>query len=100
MTSTHPGQSTGVDVAAKASRLPYVALTLGILSVPGSIMTWDTSLPGEGYVWGLPVGLLAVVLGIVALRARSGARWASITGVVLGGAMVAMVVVWTLAEGG
>jgi hypothetical protein len=98
MTSTqHPSQSAGVDVAATTSRLPYVALILGILSVPGSILTWDTSLPGEGFLWGLPVGLLAVVLGIVALRARAGARWASITGSVLGGAMVAMVVVWTFA---
>jgi hypothetical protein len=44
------------------------------------------------------VGLLAVVLGIVALRARAGARWASITGIVLGGAMVAMVVAWTIAS--
>ena len=88
--------SPGVDVAARTpSRLPYVALVLGILSVPGSILTWDTDLPGQGFLWGLPVGLLAVVLGVVALRSRAPARWASIIGIVLGAAMVAMVVGWT-----
>ena len=66
MTSTHPG----VDVAATSSKLPYVALLLGILSVPGSILTWDTSLPGEGFVWGLPLAVAAVVAGYVALRVQ------------------------------
>ena len=46
MTSTHPHQSTGVDVAATSSKLPFVALVLGILSIPGSILTWDSGLPG------------------------------------------------------
>ncbi len=95
MTSTHPA----VDVAATTSRLPYVALVLGILSVPGSILTWDSGLPGEGYVWGLPVALLAVVLGATALRNRAGTGWASVTGIVLGAAMLAMVVVWTAVGG-
>ena len=53
MTSTH---NAGVDVAAEPTILPYVALGAGILSVPGSLLTWDTGLPGEGFAWGLPVG--------------------------------------------
>ena len=91
MTSTHPG----VDVAATTSKLPFVALVLGILSVPGSILTWDTSLPGEGFVWGLPIAVAAVVAGFVALRGRATARWAAYVGLLLGAAMTLMVVGWT-----
>ena len=91
MTSTHPG----VDVAATSSRLPFVALVLGILSVPGSILTWDTSLPGEGFVWGLPLAVAAVVAGYVAARGTATARWAAYVGLLLGGAMTLMVVGWT-----
>ena len=91
MTSTHPG----VDVAATSSKLPFVALLLGILSVPGSILTWDTSLPGEGFVWGLPLAVAAVVAGYVAVRVSATARWAAYVGLLLGAAMVLMVVGWT-----
>jgi hypothetical protein len=99
MTSTqHPSQSAGIDVAASSSRLPYVALILGIISVPGSILTWDSGLPGEGFVWGLPVAVAAVAVGIAALRGRAAARWAAYTGLALGAAMVLMIVVWTVVE--
>ena len=100
MASTHPAQQRGVDIAAERTILPYVALVAGILSVPGSILTWDSGLPGEGFVWGLPLAVLAVVLGIAAVRSRTHARWAAVTGLVLGGAMVAMIVVWSLASAG
>jgi hypothetical protein len=100
MTSTqHPhqsaGRSTGVDVAATSSRLPYVALVLGLLSVPGSILTWGSGLPGQGFVWGLPVAVAAVGVGIAALRGRAAARWAAYVGIVLGAAMTLMIVLWT-----
>ena len=97
MTST---RTPGVDIAAERTILPYIALVAGILSLPGSLLTWDTDLPGEGFVWGLPVAVLAVVLGIVALRSQTRARWAAISGLVLGGAMAAMIVLWTLASAG
>jgi hypothetical protein len=100
MTSIH---QPGVDVAGRTAAptiLPYVALVLGVLSVPGSLLTWDSGLPGEGFAWGLPAALLAVVLGIAAVRSRTAARWAAVTGIVLGGAMAAMVIVWTLASAG
>ena len=100
--------SSGVDLAAQQSaqqsaRPSYVALVLGALSVPGSILTWDSGLPGEGFVWGLPLAVAAVVAGIVALRGRATsrkkaqktARWAATTGLVLGGAMALMIVLWT-----
>ena len=92
MTST---QHSGIDVAAPTSRLPYVALLLGIISVPGSILTWDSGLPGEGFVWGLPVAVAAVAVGIAALRGRAAARWAAYVGLTLGAAMTLMIVLWT-----
>ena len=76
-------------------RTSYIALVLGVLSVPGSILTWDSGLPGEGFVWGLPVAVAAVYVGVVALRGRATARWAAVTGLVLGGAMALMIVLWT-----
>jgi hypothetical protein len=94
MTST----PVGVDVAASTSKLPYVALVLGILSVPGSILTWDSGLPGEGFVWGLPVAVAAVAVGIAALRGRAAARWAAYVGLALGAAMALMIVVWTVLD--
>ena len=92
MTST---QHPGVDVAATSSKLPYVALILGILSVPGSILTWDSSLPGEGFVWGLPLAFAAVVTGYVAVRVSATALWAAYIGLLLGAAMTLMVIGWT-----
>ena len=100
MTSTHPTRQSGVDIAAERTVLPYLALLAGILSVPGSILTWDSGLPGEGFAWGLPFAVVAIVLGIAAVRSHSHARWAAVTGLVLGGAMVAMILVWSVAGAG
>ena len=94
MSTTH---QRGVDVGAGApTRVAIVSLVLGILSVPGSILTWDL-LPGQGFAWGLPPALLAVGLGIYALRAGAPSRWAAITGIVLGSAMAPMIIGWTAA---
>jgi hypothetical protein len=56
-------------------------------------MTWGV-LPGGGFVWGAPVALVAVVLGV---RSLTQSRGKAIAAIVLGGAMLAMMVVWTLA---
>jgi hypothetical protein len=90
-----PLEHPAVDVAATTSKLPFVALVLGILSVPGSLLTWDTGLPGEGFLWGLPLAVAAVTVGIAALRRRAAARWAAYVGVVLGAAMTLMIALWT-----
>ena len=95
---TNYSSTQGVDIDAAPARTSYVALILGVLSVPGSIMTWDSGLPGEGWVWGLPLAVAAVVVGIIALRGRAVGRWAAVTGLVLGGAMVLMIVLWTALE--
>ncbi|MEO6511975.1 MAG: hypothetical protein ABIO16_13335 [Nocardioides sp.] len=95
---TNYSSARGVDLAAQSSqstRPSYIALVLGVLSVPGSILTWGSGLPGQGFVWGLPVAVAAVVAGILAVRRGAGARWAAATGMVLGGAMALMIVLWT-----
>jgi hypothetical protein len=82
------------------SRLSVIALVLGILSLPGSLLAWDT-LPGGGFVWGLPLAVAAVVVGVKSVRSSGASgRGAAITGIVLGGAMIAMMVVWTAVGAG
>jgi hypothetical protein len=90
-----------VNVQPEAtSRLSGIALVLGILSLPGSLLAWDT-LPGGGFVWGLPLAIAAVAVGVQAIRSRGASgRGAAITGIVLGGAMIAMMVVWTAVGAG
>ena len=81
------------------SRASTVALVLGILSLPGSLLAWDT-LPGGGFVWGLPLAVAAVAVGPPAVRSGSPGRGSAIAGIVLGGAMIAMMVVWTAVGAG
>jgi hypothetical protein len=83
--------STGAAVSSRD--LSTIALVLGVISVPGSILTWG-ALPGGGFVWGAPIALAAVVLGV---RSLSQGRGKAIGAIVLGGAMLAMMVVWTVA---
>lgn len=81
------------------SRASTIALVLGILSLPGSILTWDT-LPGGGFVWGLPLAIAAVAVGAQAVRSGASGRGFAIAGIVLGGAMFAMMAVWTVVGAG
>jgi hypothetical protein len=83
--------STGAAVSSRD--LSTIALVLGLISVPASILTWGT-LPGGGFVWGTPIALAAVVVGV---RSLSHGRGKAIAAIVLGGAMLAMMVVWTIA---
>ena len=83
---------TTTDAAVTSRDHSTLALILGILSVPGSILTWG-ALPGGGFVWGAPIALVAVVLGVQSL---SYSRGKAIGAIVLGGAMLAMMVVWTV----
>lgn len=83
----------GVDVAARATH-PVLALVLALISVPGSIMTWD-ELPGGGFVWGLPFAIVAVALGVQA-RSAGNERGKATAAIVIGGLMAAMTIIWTL----
>ena len=60
-----------VDVAPNPPR-PALALLLAVLSVPGSTIAWG--LPAGGLWIGLPLGLVAIVLGIRARRELVGAK--------------------------
>ena len=81
------------------SRASIAALVLGVLCLPGSLLAWD-ALPGGGFVWGLPLAVAAVVVGVSAVRNGATGRALAISGAVLGGAMIAMMVIWTAVGAG
>jgi hypothetical protein len=60
-----------VDVGPQRAR-PGLALLLAVLSVPGSTIAWG--LPAGGLWIGLPLGLVAIVLGIRARRELTDAK--------------------------
>jgi hypothetical protein len=82
-----------VDLSTTSDR-STIALVLAVLSVPGSLLTWDV-LPGQGFVWGGIPAVAAIVLAVPALRSSRGK---AIAALVIAGAMIAMMVVWTLAS--
>jgi hypothetical protein len=88
--------ASSIDLSARPAR-PVLALVLAVLSVPGSMLTWDT-LPGGGFVWGLPLAVAAIVLGIQARKRIDTGRGKALAAIVLGGAMVAIMIAWTIAE--
>jgi hypothetical protein len=91
MTST----ASGIDLPARPAR-PALALVLALLSVPGSLLTWD-ALPGGGFVFGLPLAIAAVALGIRARRHAETGRGTALAAILIAGAMVALIGVWTIA---
>jgi hypothetical protein len=76
---------------------PGIALVLALLSVPGSILTWDT-LPGGGFVWGLPFAAAAILLGVQARRTADIGRGKALAAILIGAAILAMMTVWTVVE--
>lgn len=86
--------TSGIDLSARPAR-PVLALVLALLSVPGSLLTWDT-LPGGGFVFGLPFAIAAIVLGAQARRRAESGRGKALAAILVGGAMVTMMVVWTI----
>jgi hypothetical protein len=91
MTSSTTGRP--VDLNTKRDH-STIALVLALISVPGSIFTWDV-LPGGGFVWGAPIAIGAVALGI---RSMSASRGKSLAAILIASAMIAMIVVWTTVE--
>ena len=76
---------------------PGIALVLALLSVPGSTLTWD-ALPGGGFVFGLPLALAAIALGVQARQRADAGQGKALAAIVIAGAMVAMMVVWSVVE--
>jgi hypothetical protein len=85
-----------IDLPARPAH-PVLALVLALLSVPGSLLTWDT-LPGGGFVFGLPFAIAAILLGIQARRHAETGRGKALAAILIGGALVAMMTAWTIAE--
>jgi hypothetical protein len=92
-TTSHPST---VDLAARPAR-PVLALVLALLSVPGSLMTWDV-LPGGGFVWGAPLAIVAIVLGVQARGRSADGRGLATAAVAIAAVMLAVMVVWTVVE--
>jgi hypothetical protein len=86
--------ASSIDLSARPAR-PVLAFVLALLCVPGSMLTWDT-LPGGGFVWGFPLAVAAVVLGIQARNRTENGRGKALAAVVIGGAMVAIMTAWTI----
>jgi hypothetical protein len=85
----------GIDLPVRPAR-PVLALVLALLSVPGSLLTWD-ALPGGGFVFGLPFAVAAILLGIQARRAADTGGGKALAAILIAGAMIAMMIVWTIA---
>jgi hypothetical protein len=85
-----------IDLSARPTH-PVLALVLALLSLPGSLLTWDT-LPGGGFVFGLPFAIAAIVLGAQARRRDESGRGKALAAILIGAAMVALMAVWTVVE--
>ncbi len=83
----------GIDLDARAT-YPGIALTLAILSVPGSTLAWDL-FDGAGFVIGCPLAIAAIALALPARRDGNGTGMAT-AAMVIAAAMLAMTAVWTL----
>jgi len=87
---------SAVDLGEQRAR-PGLALALALLAIPGSTVAWD--LPGGGFVFGLPLAIAAVVLGVQARKRSQSGRGKALAAIVIAGAMLAMMVLWIAASG-
>jgi hypothetical protein len=71
----------------------WLALACALASVPGSTIAWG--LPAGGFWIGVPLSVVAIVMG---LRARQQGRGRTIAtvAIVVAGPMLALTAVWTL----
>jgi hypothetical protein len=88
--------SPSVDLGAQRSR-SGLALLLALLSVPGSLLTWD-ALPGGGFVFGVPLAVAALVSGLQARRRAQAGRGKALAAILVASLMLATVFVWTIVE--
>ncbi len=86
---------TAIDLAPASSTHPVFALALALLAVPGT--TWAWELPLGGLWLGLPLAVVAIVLGLRARRQGS-SRTVATVAVTLAGLCIAQMVVWSVAS--
>jgi len=86
---------SAVDLGEQRAR-PGLALALALLAIPGSTVAWD--LPGGGFVFGLPLAIAAVVLGVQARKRSQSGRGKALAAILIAGAMLAMMVLWIVAS--
>ena len=87
-------RSSGIDLAKKATH-PGLALVLALLAIPGSTIAWDL-FDGAGFVIGLPLAIAAVVLGVQARQRSQAGRGTAMAAIVIGGLVIAQMVIWTV----
>ena len=85
---------SGIDIS-RQSAYPGLALTLALLSVPGSTLAWDL-FDGAGFLIGLPLAIVAIVLGVQARQRSQNGRKMATAAIVIAGLMIAQMAVWTL----
>ncbi|HLM26639.1 MAG TPA: hypothetical protein VK304_06700 [Thermoleophilaceae bacterium] len=86
---------SAVDLGEQRAR-PGLALALALLAIPGSTVAWD--LPGGGFVFGLPLAIAAVVLGVQARKRSQSGRGKALAAILIAGAMLVMMVLWIAAS--
>ena len=86
-----------IDVAPTGAR-PGLAFVLALLAIPGSTLAFD--LPHGGFWIGLPLAVAAIVLGVVARRrlAGTGRSKLALAAIIIGGLVIAQMVVYTIVE--
>jgi hypothetical protein len=84
-----------IDVAPTGAR-PGPAFVLALLAIPGSTLAWD--LPAGGFWIGLPLAVAAILLGVVARRrlAGTGGSKLALAAIIIGGLVVAQMVIYTI----
>ena len=85
---------SGIDLARQTAH-PGVALVLALLSIPGSTVAWDL-FDGAGFVFGLPLAIAAIVLGVQARQRSETGRGMATAAIVIAGLMLAQMAVITL----
>jgi hypothetical protein len=90
---TAPTTRATVDLdPSRPTAYPRLAFALALLAIPGVVLTWG-AVPGGGFTTGVPLAIVAIILGI---RARPG-RMAT-AAVVIGAVCFAFVAIWTVAS--
>ena len=85
-----------IDVDPRDRPRPGLALAAALLAIPGSTIAWD--LPAGGFWIGVPLAIVAVVLGLRARRDLApGARGMATTAVAIGAIALLFTATWTVA---